>query len=247
MGHRTVKRVPLDFAWPLKQTWEGYLTPERLRFPQCQACEGSGYSPEARAISETFYPHQIGGPNADRLAWHDKIGQAEVDHLVAEGRLRVWKGDNWTAPVGLTAAEVNQRQHGRNFFEGHDGINRWILVKFRCKVLGIPVECPVCHGSGEIATPEQRAEAEAWEPTEPPTGDGWQLWETVSEGSPVSPVFATAEELADWCEPNATLFASMGASRAEWLSMFQEDTVDVGSLLVGTIPTEIREVDSDGE
>lgn len=31
---------------------------------------------------------------------------------------------------------------------------------------------------------------------EPPKGDGWQLWETVSEGSQCSPVFATAEELA---------------------------------------------------
>ena len=26
---------------------------------------------------------------------------------------------------------------------------------------------------------------------EPPIGDGWQVWETVSEGSPVTPVFAT--------------------------------------------------------
>ena len=33
---------------------------------------------------------------------------------------------------------------------------------------------------------------------EPPAGDGWQMWETVSEGSPVSPVFATPEELARW-------------------------------------------------
>ena len=33
---------------------------------------------------------------------------------------------------------------------------------------------------------------------EPPTGDGWQLWENVSEGSPVSPVFATKEEFADY-------------------------------------------------
>lgn len=32
---------------------------------------------------------------------------------------------------------------------------------------------------------------------EPPEGEGWQVWETVSEeGSPVSPVFATAEGLA---------------------------------------------------
>jgi hypothetical protein len=32
----------------------------------------------------------------------------------------------------------------------------------------------------------------------PPEGDGWQAWETVSEGSPCSPVFATAEELIEW-------------------------------------------------
>lgn len=30
---------------------------------------------------------------------------------------------------------------------------------------------------------------------EPPTGDGWQRWEMI-EGSPITPVFRTAEELA---------------------------------------------------
>jgi hypothetical protein len=33
---------------------------------------------------------------------------------------------------------------------------------------------------------------------EPPLGDGYQLWETVSEGSPISPVFQTLELLCDW-------------------------------------------------
>lgn len=32
---------------------------------------------------------------------------------------------------------------------------------------------------------------------EPPEGEGWQIWETVSEGSPTSPVFATREELIE--------------------------------------------------
>ena len=37
---------------------------------------------------------------------------------------------------------------------------------------------------------------------EPPTGDGWQVWETVSQGSPISPVFADRERLIDWlCSP----------------------------------------------
>lgn len=31
----------------------------------------------------------------------------------------------------------------------------------------------------------------------PPTGDGWQLWETVSD-APLSPVFETAEMLIGW-------------------------------------------------
>jgi hypothetical protein len=41
-------------------------------------------------------------------------------------------------------------------------------------------------------------ELDAWEETDPPEGDGWQLWETVSEGSPISPPFATSGELVAW-------------------------------------------------
>ena len=32
---------------------------------------------------------------------------------------------------------------------------------------------------------------------DPPAGEGWQVWENVSEGSPVSPVFATKEALIE--------------------------------------------------
>ena len=36
-----------------------------------------------------------------------------------------------------------------------------------------------------------------------PKGDGWQLWQGVSDG-PISPVFATSEELVTWmCQPAA--------------------------------------------
>lgn len=37
-----------------------------------------------------------------------------------------------------------------------------------------------------------------WVKTKPPTGDGWQLWETFSQGSPVSPVFSDRYELQGW-------------------------------------------------
>ncbi len=36
--------------------------------------------------------------------------------------------------------------------------------------------------------PEIQKQAEDWTDTEPPTGDGYQLWETTSEGSLSSPV-----------------------------------------------------------
>lgn len=54
---------------------------------------------------------------------------------------------------------------------------------------------------------------------DPPTGDGFQLWETTSEGSPQSPVFATLEELCAWCEDNATTFASFKATKEQWFKM----------------------------
>ena len=68
--------------------------------------------------------------------------------------------------------------------------------------------------------------------TEPPKGNGYQLWETVSEGSPSSPVFKTAEELAKWCETNATIFASEKCSYDKWLKMFKEDSVEIGSFMI---------------
>lgn len=41
MSHE-VKRVPLDFGWPLNKVWEGYLMPDRLKERPCpagEACE----------------------------------------------------------------------------------------------------------------------------------------------------------------------------------------------------------------
>lgn len=59
----------------------------------------------------------------------------------------------------------------------------------------------------------------------PPTGDGYQLWETTSEGSPASPVFATLDELCEWCEKYATTFANFKASKDEWKEMLGEGFV----------------------
>jgi hypothetical protein len=75
-------------------------------------------------------------------------------------------------------------------------------------------------------------EKDAWweqfhaeEEHDPPTGDGYQLWETTSEGSPISPVFATLDELCAYAEKHCSTFGSFKTSAAEWKRMLQEDFV----------------------
>jgi hypothetical protein len=55
---------------------------------------------------------------------------------------------------------------------------------------------------------------------EVPKGEGWQMWEDTSEGSPISPVFETPEELAQWLtDTKASSFGDMSATYEEWLNM----------------------------
>lgn len=49
---------------------------------------------------------------------------------------------------------------------------------------------------------------------DPPNGEGWQLWEDTSEGSPMSPVFATGEELVAWMASEPCGFAGSHISEA---------------------------------
>lgn len=89
---RELKRVPLDFDWPIGKVWEGFITPD----------------PE----------------------WLDRSDINAVEKWEESG-----DHDEW--------------------YDDHPGV-------------------------------------------EPPTGEGYQMWEDVSEGSPISPVFETKHELAKW-------------------------------------------------
>lgn len=203
-------------AQHLHDLWYGHL-------PFDPASTGStpltAFSPAVRAFAERnvanapeFYgtgEHAI-VREATRLAhlwngqWGHHLAQDDVDALVAAGRLHdfthTWvQGEGWVKkdpPVTPTAEQVNDWSL-RGF--GHDSINAMIVVEARCEREGFPTRCATCGGHSTLeAYPGQRAQAEAWERTEPPVGEGWQLWETVSEGSPISPVFAMSEELAAW-------------------------------------------------
>lgn len=156
--------------------------------------------------------------------WSHHLNDEDVAALVAGGRLYDFthtfvRGEGWKPKdplVAPSAAEVNNWAI-QSF--GHDGINCHVVIQARCEREGQPFICATCEGSASIeAYPGQRAEAEKWaeEDHGPPTGEGWQLWETTSEGSPVGPVFATAEELAQWLLTDDGAYAvGFGHSRAE--------------------------------
>ena len=166
---------------------------------------------EARRLADYF-----------NRSWSHHLNVDDVAALLEGGRLRDLT-DTWTQeahwqpkepPYVPTPEEVNAWSLSGL---GHDAINQWIVVGAECKRLGIDSTCPHCAGNGVIwDSPEDEQAEEAWEPSDPPAGDGYQIWETVSEGSPISPVFATPEELAQHMA-GKPWGADRGSSYEMWL------------------------------
>lgn len=169
---REIKRVPLDFDWPIGRVWDGYIC--EYDSHKCPACR-AGWSGAYWAISE----------HVNRLMW-------DTDNLrkyPEYAKLTEWLCGRSGLRSGL----------------GHDSMDAWAAVDKLATLANLPDDwerCPVCNGSG--LAPGYKELADAWEKTEPPEGDGWQVWETVSDGSPVSPVFATSEELVAWLMAQGT-------------------------------------------
>lgn len=221
---REVKRVPLDFNWPIGKTYHGYLMPKNLCPGKCIDCGQSGYNPATHQIEEDFYDSQRTGKR-----WVNNITQDEVQALVDEDRLydfthrwspeqRKWirREDNYIP----TAHEINEwSRHGL----AHDAINRCILIETRATRLGVYGKCEKCNGRGYIyKNKEQEVAHDAWERTHPETGSGWQMWENTSDGSPISPVFATPELLATWlAEKGASACGIDTATYEQWLAMIK--------------------------
>ena len=149
-----------------------------------------------------------------------------VEALLKADRLRdfthTWsqeKGWEKKVPEYIpTPEEVNLRSiEGM----GHDSSSQWIVCSDKCKRLGVKETCEVCEGEGEIWDSEKDKQLyESWESKSLPVGEGYQMWETVSDGSPISPVFATAEELASWLEKNPCGIDA-GTTTEQWLKFIK--------------------------
>lgn len=277
MSHRTLKRVPLDFDWPLDKVWKGYINPYNP--VDCPACERSGCTPEAKFLSDSWYRHKasemfgywyganiLAVPDASgqkRMGWSqevidnverarrfsfktltnwsDKLDQEDVQALVDGGRL--WDfmrtfvpGEGWKDkdPKNVPTADQVNIWGGRGM--GHDSINQGICVKARCKRHNVEVYCPRCEGDGvQWPDPIIKKRHDAWKDYEPPKGKGWQLWETVSEGSPMSPVFKTADELAEWCAKKGAMGPGSKLSKEQCLRLMHDvEKLETGSMMIGS-------------
>lgn len=256
---REIKRVPLDFDYPLKTVWAGYKNPY-VNTTECTACGGTGYGPEALSLYRQWYgqvpfhPSETGcvpythetkevrafaERNVKRSPSYYGVGEAAIMreairlatlfnqswlyHLAQEDVDVLWeKGRLWDFAEHPTAEEVNKWAISGGL--GHDAVNAGYCIAARVEKQGASTTCPHCGGDGSIwRSNADKALSDAWVKTEPPTGDGWQVWETVSEGSPISPVFQTSDEVITWLVDNdytqegAEAFVKSGWAPSGWM------------------------------
>lgn len=159
-------------------------------------------------------------------AWRYHLNEQDVAALVAEDRLwdltRSWlPGQGWQLKDPAVVPSPREVNEWSLTGLGHDSFNCWLVVSAEARRLGLPTNCSSCGGGGNLwRSEEDRLACEAWERTEPPAGEGYQIWETVSEGSPISPVFSQPEHLADWMATHSRGVDS-GTTYAAWLAFIQ--------------------------
>lgn len=201
---REIRRVPVGFDWPLNKPWQGFIPPAWRPCPNeaMRLCV-NGSTPASAWLGVIVHHLMILGDDARRGRLHPWCAALALAPNAQPGP------DMTALTVGLAGREPS--------FLGHDACDQWSAQKKIVEAAGLDPNawgtCTVCKG--HAIHPDDYAASEAWEGEAPPAGEGWQIWETVSEGSPITPAFASPEELADWCvreEPWSTRM-----DRAAWL------------------------------
>lgn len=173
-----VKRVAIDFEWPIGQPWHGYINPWPSPV-KCSICSGLGLNEAGINLYTTF---RRWAPNLTKLELEvaKQSGMDEKDLIAL--RNRIWSSDN--------------------------DLVRSYLVEIRARRRGVWGLCSLCKGKKLIPNPNPAVQQlytvvnlfEEWQPVEPPRGKGWQLWQLNSNGGfPASPVFESDEALSKWC------------------------------------------------
>ncbi len=209
---RELKRVALDFEWPENKVWSGYINPHYAKNHQCAACGGAGETTSRQRLGDLVSLLMLSGTDVNRWACHPHLVEAHL--FYTHGKL-----------CGSDMAELTSALAGRKPSSlGHCSIDKHSATLKIIAAAGLPEEwgmCPACNGEGSIwDSAEDEKAADEWSETSPPAGDGYQIWETVSEGSPISPVFATAEALAGHMA-GKKWGADKGSSYESWMRFIE--------------------------
>ena len=126
---REIKRVAIDFNYPLGVVWKGFINPYDSQ--KCSLCDGSGLNPETKQIEDDWYDFAGTGRK-----WCYNITQNEVDALIKSNRLydfthRFTSGKGWKKikPQPTVTAEMVNEWSKRGM--GHDSFNRMVCVEAR--------------------------------------------------------------------------------------------------------------------
>jgi hypothetical protein len=182
---REVKRVALNYEFKINEVWPGYINPH---YRQCRHCD-HGYTKAGLRFNDLVALIMLSGEDARRGKCHPYFYNAPLHNSAG----------NFVPSPEMAALTEGLAGRAMGFI-GHDSLDRWSAVRKIKAAAGVPDDWGFCpHCKGEAVDPDVMEAYEAWTQTEPPAGEGWQLWETTSEGSPQTPVFETPEELARYC------------------------------------------------
>ncbi len=159
-----------------------------------EALHRGGMRP-GQAFREMSSRFVVDRPGEDALKFFHGILRSHYAHRFAQDdEYAKYYNPDTLPPVEQVGGSIGHSSGGSG-----SGNIQSALLDVLASASGVDFVCPECNGEGATEAYEgQFAARDAWEPSDPPTGEGWQLWETVSEGSPVSPVFPDAEGLAQW-------------------------------------------------
>lgn len=115
---REIKRVALDFDWPLSKVWEGYVNPH---YRKCRGCDdGSGETRAATQFGRMVHLLMMCGsyPNGSHPYFASTpLGGEKLDPRIRE------------VTVGLA---------GRDLGHGHDASDRWSATRKIIAAAGLP-------------------------------------------------------------------------------------------------------------
>lgn len=229
---RELKRVPLDFDAPLNEIWKGYINPHFKPCPEvatgkCHnglSCAGAWLDAISRFIAVIG---QEATQNTPGMMNHFK----RTGRIYPHPYLREWsqaprihnarRADLVSLDEEL-AGLIKKMAGGCDLGPMAGSSAGWEIRRTLLRSAGLDDEwgiCKVCNGEG--LDPATKEAYEGWKEEEPPEGEGFQLWETTSEGSPISPVFPSLDALCEWAEVHATTFGNFRATKDEWMKMLE--------------------------